>query len=189
MVADAETRLGPDRRFGFRIANVQEPPFEGDSFDTVVANHMLYHVPGKEQALSEIMRVMKPAGTLYATTNGEQTHKEMGWMQRILDPSRPSEDYFAPHLEFSLENGAEQLSPRFSDVTLRRYREALATTEVEPMVEYLLSGSAAGAAQRGTGAAEFGLRVSDLIERLEEELASRGTIRVTKDTGLFLARK
>lgn len=62
-------------------------------------------------------------------------------------------------------------------------------TEVEPLVEYLLSGSAADAALRETGADEFGRRVSELVGRLEEELASRGTIRITKVTGLSVARK
>ena len=82
-----------------------------------------------------------------------------------------------------------QLSPWFSEVTLRRYEDALAVTEVEPLVEYLLSGSAADAAERGCSADEFGRRVSDLIERLNQELTSRGMIRITKDTRLFVAHK
>ena len=114
----------------------------------------------------------------------------MGWMQRILDPSRPTEGYyFGNLLEFSLENGAGQLSPWFSEVTRRRYEDALDVTEVRPLVEYLLSGSAADTAARELDAAEFDRRVSDLTERLETELTSRGAIHITKDTGLFIARK
>lgn len=189
MVAEAARRLGPDRSFGFRAADVQELPFEGSSFDAVVANHMLYHVPDRPRAVSEISRVLRPGGTLFAATNGAHMHREMGWMQRILDPSRPTEDYFATHLEFSLENGAEQLSPWFSDVRLRRYTDALAVTEAGPLVEYLLSGSAADAAAHETSAEEFDRRVSLLSRRLERMLALRGIIRITKDTGMFVARK
>jgi ubiquinone/menaquinone biosynthesis C-methylase UbiE len=190
MVAEAEARLGPDGRFEFQVADVRELPFEDGRFDAVVANHMLYHVPDRRLAFSEITRVLKSDGTLYAATNGERTQAEMGWMQQILDPSRPTNGYyFGNLLEFSLENGAEQLSPFFSGVTLRRYKDALHVTEVRPLVEYLLSGSAADTAARELDADEFGRRVSELTGRLERELTSRGAIHITKDTGLFIARK
>jgi ubiquinone/menaquinone biosynthesis C-methylase UbiE len=189
MVAEAETSLGSDRRFEFRVADVQELPFGDERFDLVIAHHVLHHVPNRSKAISESARVLKPGGTLYAATNGERTQSEMGWMQRIIDPSRQAESYVGDRLEFSLENGAEQLSPWFSDVTLRRFEDALVVTEVEPLVDYLLSGSAADTAAREVDNAEFGRRVSDLTERLDKELASRGSIHVTKDPGLFIARK
>jgi ubiquinone/menaquinone biosynthesis C-methylase UbiE len=190
MVAEAEARLGSGGRFEFLVADVQELPFERERFDAVVANHMLYHVPDRERAFAEITRVLRPGGTLYAATNGERTQAEMGWMQRILDPSRPTEGYFFGNLlEFSLENGAGQLSPWFSEVTRRRYEDSLDVTEVRPLVEYLLSGSAADTAARELDADEFDRRVSELTERLERELTSRGAIHITKDTGLFIARK
>jgi SAM-dependent methyltransferase len=188
MVAEAADGLGTDRRFGFRMGDVQRPPFEDESFDAVVANHMLYHVPDRPKAISEISRVLRPGGTLYATTNGNDMHREMGWMQRVLDPSRPSDAYFAAPLGFSLENGADQLSACFADVTLERYGDALAVTEVEPLVEYLLSGSAADAAVRQTDAGELERRVGELVGRLEHDLAARDALNITKDTGLFVAR-
>jgi len=190
MIAETERSLGSDRRFGFSVEDIQHLPFKSENFDAVVANHMLYHVPDRPNALSEISRVLRAGGTLYAATNGEHMHEEMGWMQRILAPSCPPGGFFfGTHLDFSLENGAEQLSPYFSDVTLQRYGDSLAITEVAPLVEYLLSGSAADAAARRTTADEFERRVLDLVDRLEHELASRGAIRITKDTGLFVARK
>ncbi|HWS80026.1 MAG TPA: class I SAM-dependent methyltransferase [Rubrobacter sp.] len=190
MVAEAEARLEPDGRFEFRVADVRELPFRDGRFDAVVANHMLYHVPDRGRAFSEITRVLKPDGNLYAATNGEGTQGEMGWMQQILDRSRPTDGYyFGNHLEFSLENGAEQLSPFFSEVTLRRYEDALHITEVRPLVDYLLSGSAADTAARELDADEFDRRVTELTGRLEKELTSRGAIHIAKDTGLFIARK
>ena len=189
MVAEAEARLGSDRRFEFLVADAQHLPFEDETFDAVVANHMLYHVPDRPGALSEISRVLRARGFLYAATNGANTHREMGWMQRVLDPSRPTDGYFRDLLEFSLENGAEQLSPRFSEVTLRRYEDALIVTNATPLVEYLLSGSAADSSAQGSSAEEFAMRVSDLIESLEQELASHGAIHISKDVGMFVASK
>ena len=189
MVAEAGANLGSDLRFESRVADVQRLPFEDESFDAVVANHMLYHVPDRRRALAEISRVLHAGGTLYATTNSGHTQKEMGWMQHLLDPSHPTDSYFSTPLGFSLENGAEQLSPYFSGVELRWYKDALAVTEVGPLVDYVLSGSAGDSARKGCSADEFDRRVSELVERLEHELASRGKIRITKDTGLFIASK
>ena len=189
MVREARRNLGGSgRRFEFRVADVRELPFEDHAFDAVIANHMLYHVPDRSWALSEISRVLRPGGTLYAATNGEGAHAEMGWMRRVLNPKRTDDAYFQSPPGFSLENGAEQLSPWFSDVTLRRYEDALVVTEVEPLVEYLLSGTVAGAGEE-PHADELGPRVAELADRLERELASRGAIHITKDVGLFVARK
>ncbi|MGH3147568.1 MAG: class I SAM-dependent methyltransferase [Rubrobacter sp.] len=189
MLREAEDGLGPEGRFEFRIADARGLPFPMGSFDAVVANHMLYHVPDLEMALSEIARVLRPGGTLYAATNGKDAHRALGWMLRVLDPSRPTDDYFREPLDFSLENGTGQLSPWFSDVSVRRFRDALVVTEPGPLVDYLVSGRAADDARRRLTADAFDLRVPELIERLEGELASSGEIRITKDVGMFVARK
>ena len=189
MVAETRDRLGSDPRFEFRVVDAQELPYENGGFSAVVANHMLYHVPDRNRAFSEIARVLKPGAILYAATNGEGHMRETGWMKRVLDPAHPVDRATGQPLGFGLENGAEQLSPWFSDVTLRRYEDALVVTETQPLVDYLLSGAAADAAERGSAADEFGRRVADLTGRLERELASRGEIRITKDAGLFAARK
>ena len=189
MVSEAEARLGSDRRFTFGVADAQEIPFEDRTFDAVVANGMLYHVPDRDRAFSEIARVLKPGGILYAATNGEGHLREMGWMKHILDPAHPADVATKQPLGFDLENGTEQLSPWFPDVSLQRYEDALVVTTTKPLVDYLLSGAAADAAKRESGADEFNRRVAELNDRLERELASRGEIRITKDSGLFVARK
>jgi ubiquinone/menaquinone biosynthesis C-methylase UbiE len=52
-------------------------PFADDSFDVVIAMHMLYHVRDQEQALAEVRRVLRPGGTLAVTTNGIDDTREM----------------------------------------------------------------------------------------------------------------
>lgn len=189
MLRHAGERLGPDERLRFLVADARDLPFESDAFDAVVANHMLYHVPDRGRALSETARVLKPGGALYAATNGEGTHREMGWMQRVLDPTRGDAGYFRDLLGFSLENGGEQLSRHFQEVSLHRYRDVLVVTETGPLVDYLLSGTAADAATDEAGAGELRRRASELEERLERELTRHGGIRITKDVGMFVARK
>lgn len=189
MLREAEDRLGSVRRFAFRVADAQEIPFGDHTFDAVVANGMLYHVPDRNKAFSEIARVLEPSGILYAATNGEGHMRETGWMKHILDPAHPADIATKQPLGFDLENGTEQLSPWFRELSVRRYEDALVVTETKPLVDYLLSGAAADAAERESEADEFRRRVAELIDYLERELASRGEIRITKDTGLFFAHK
>ncbi len=188
MVREAEGRLGADRRLRFLVADAQELPFRDETFDAVLANHMLYHVPDVARALSEAARVLRPGGCLYAATNGAGHMRELGPMRHVLDPSHPPDAATKDPIAFGLENGEAQLSRLFSEVSLRRRRGALLVTEAEPLLAYLLSGVTADAAA-GEPAEEFRRRVSDLAARLERELNLRGAIRITTDPGLFVARR
>jgi SAM-dependent methyltransferase len=46
----------------FRQGDIFDLPFEGDSFDVVFSQTVLYHVPNPERALAEIKRVLRPGG-------------------------------------------------------------------------------------------------------------------------------
>jgi len=46
----------------FVAGDVQDMPFEDESFDRVVSTCLLHHLPHVEQALGEIRRVLKPGG-------------------------------------------------------------------------------------------------------------------------------
>ncbi len=187
MVREAEERLGSDR-ITFKVADAQEIPFEDETFDAVLAHHMLYHVSDRSRALSEVARVLRPGGCLYAATNGVGHMRELGPLRHVLDPSHPPDAAAKEPIAFSLENGEAQLSRWFSEVSLRRRGGALLVTESEPLLEYLLSGVTADAAA-DEPAAEFRRRVADLAGRLRRELDLHGAIRITTDPGLFVARR
>jgi ubiquinone/menaquinone biosynthesis C-methylase UbiE len=188
MLAEAESHLGEDSRFTFRVVDAREIPFEDGSFDAVVANNMLYHVPDLPRALSEVARVLGPGGTMYATTVGRDHLLEMSPFLAVLDPSHPPDEPIWYYLPFNLENGAEQLSLLFSEVSLLPYEDALVISEAKPLVDYLLSTPSAQAAADRSAEAAFRERVSALRTTLERELASRGGIRISKHTGMFVAR-
>ena len=56
-----------------RLGDVQELPFEDETFDCVVAAWMLYHVADLDRGLAEIARVLRPTGRLVAVTNSNLT--------------------------------------------------------------------------------------------------------------------
>ena len=61
--------LTRERGVDARLGDVQELPFEAESFDCVVAAWMLYHVPDLDRGLAEVARVLRPGGRLVAVTN------------------------------------------------------------------------------------------------------------------------
>ncbi|MDR1704346.1 MAG: class I SAM-dependent methyltransferase [Clostridiales bacterium] len=85
MVKKAEDALGDNPAFSFKEIDIQDIPFKGQSFDLVIANHMLYHVPDINKALSEVSRVLKPSGRFCATTIGWDSLKELSDMYRKMD--------------------------------------------------------------------------------------------------------
>lgn len=189
MLREAKRDLDTDPRFRFEVVDAQRIPFEDASFDAVVANNMLYHVPDLPRALSGIARVPRAGGSLYATTLGRDHMREVGRMLAVLDPAHPPDAPIWYYPPFNLENGAEQLSPFFPEVSLVPYEDSLVVTEASPLVEYLLSTPISQSAADRSGEDEFRSRVSALQATLERELALRGEVRISKQTGMFVARR
>jgi ubiquinone/menaquinone biosynthesis C-methylase UbiE len=181
MVEKAQENLqGSERPFAFDIVDAQDIPYDDASFDAVIANHMLYHVPDRAKALSEIHHVVRPGGQLYASTVGDNHMQELDEMIARFDTEA---DYlFAKSNPFTLENGVEQLTPWFTDITLRRYEDDLVVTEVEPLVVYVASMTTTQSVFTADNLPAF-------VEHVEQRLATQGAIHITKDSGLFEARK
>ena len=174
--AACQNLLVTGRNFKFEEIDAQAIPYPDESFDAVVANHMLYHVPDPLIAIAEIRRVLRPGGHLIATTVGEGHLYELGnWLQYV-HLERSFEEFSR---SFTLENGLAQLKPFFSEVRMMRYEDNLQVTEVEPILAYIRSS----------------IHVSELSEHalldlrndLEQELQQKGSIFIRKDAGLFEA--
>jgi SAM-dependent methyltransferase len=71
-LSERMVELARERGVDARVGDVQELPFEDESFDVAVAAWMLYHVPDLERALAELARILRPAGRLVAVTNGSE---------------------------------------------------------------------------------------------------------------------
>ena len=70
------------------------------------------------------------------------------------------------------------------------YREIdVERSEAQPLVDYVLSAMSVQEAVADLSEQELRARVSRLTESLERELAADGEIRITKETGLFVAQR
>ncbi len=166
------------RAFQFKEIDAQSIPFADETFDAVIANHMLYHVPDRSKALTEIKRVLKPVGQVFATTVGTQHMKEMNaWLEHVSQGNYASKATIA----FTLENGLEQLQRYFSNITVSRYQDQLRVTELAPLIDYIHSMVSPADLQQA--------ELARLERELEAELSQHGEIFITKDSGLLDAVK
>lgn len=180
MVKEAQRNLPKDdNRFSFRVIDVQDIPFDDNTFDCIIANHMLYHVPNLSHALVEIRRVLRPEGHFYATTNGNTHLQEIRALMLRSGFGESSGVMGFGDGAFRLENGTELLSSWYSQIELRRFDSDLAVTEAEPIVAFILS------CVKPESIDDH--KVKKLRALVEEELAQHGFVHITKDSGLFIA--
>jgi ubiquinone/menaquinone biosynthesis C-methylase UbiE len=189
MVGKARNAVGGQEAFRFAIDDAQAIPFPTGYFDGVIANHMLYHVPDLEKAMAEIRRVLKPGGVLFAATNGLRHMREL---DEILWKALPDMDTSTAQNSmqnlisaFSLENGKDLIATRFETVQLALYEDGLEVNEAKPVVDYILSMLFVfDPAQR----ARLEEMTAKIQRTVEEDLQAHGSIHITKNAGVFIAR-
>jgi ubiquinone/menaquinone biosynthesis C-methylase UbiE len=64
MLDQACARIGADERFHYRSEDAVALSFESDSFDRLIATHVLEHIVHPHEVLREWGRVIRPGGTL-----------------------------------------------------------------------------------------------------------------------------
>ena len=181
MLDDASQQLG--KHYQYKQADIHQIPFEADTFDIVIANHMLYHVENLDQALSEVKRVLKPGGMFYCSTVGSTHLKGFEDLVKGFDErlEYPSPEKFAE--VFGLENGEEKLSHYFQEVRLKKFEDALDITERQAIIDYLCSTNTELSSYLKEG------KVEDFFNYLEAiRNKNDGVIRVEKSTGFFEAK-
>jgi ubiquinone/menaquinone biosynthesis C-methylase UbiE len=185
MIREATRNIGQARNcFACGISNGMAIPFPKETFNAVIANHMVYRIPDRKRALKEINRVLKPGGRFFASTIGENHLLELFHIMEGFTQTRGK--YYSPPLNpsgFTLENGAEQLAPWFTQIEIRRYPDELVITETQPLVAYIQS-----MIPQQEINAEAG-ELADLSSRIDQVIIQHGSIRIQKSSGMFLCKK
>jgi SAM-dependent methyltransferase len=146
----------------------------------IIAGHVLHHVGDIPRALREIRRILKPRGVLYASAVGANHLKELRDM--VLALRRDAGDSSPlPRLAFTLESGFQPLAECFGHVRLHRYPDEFRVTEAAPLVDYVGSGFWTGA--------DFDSWRNDFEQMVSEMICDSGAIHISKDSGLFEARR
>lgn len=176
MIEEAGSNLrGSGGQFDYEVIDAQSIPYSEATFDGVVANHMLYHVPDRAKGIAEIHRVLKPGGLLFAATNGRDN---MSALWDMLDTAIRAE-FDRVESRFRLEDGERELREVFPKVTVDRYPDALHVTDVGPVIDYMNS----------TGRELNDLQASEIRRRIQDRIDCDGKFVIPKTSGILTARK
>lgn len=159
----------------YRVIDIQDIPFEDGTFDAVIANMMLYHVPDLSRGLREVSRVLKEDGAFYCATYGEN-----GMMEYICSLFRDYQVRNQVNRNFTLQNGEEKLRPFFSEIKTALYKDALEVTDAEDLVDYIFSLAGMSGLQKIP---------RDEVRMVLESNMRGGILCIPKEYGMFIAAK
>lgn len=158
----------------FRQVDIQEIPFPDASFDIVIANMMLYHIPDLHKGLSEVRRVLKEGGTFYCATYG--IHGIMEYITGLLKGQNVSGSIGTT---FTLQNGARTLSQHFDCVQRLDREDGLAITDIGDFADYIYSLS---------GLTNITDVPRDVLLCILKRHTENGILYIPKEYGMFICR-
>ena len=174
MLETTKENLSQYDNIEFRMIDIQDIPYEDDSFDIVIAHSMLYHVPDIAKAVSEVRRVLKEGGKFYSATYGE--NGIMPYVCSLLDKYDIKQNM---NLRFTCQNGAEQLEKSFENVEFVRYEDSLEVTDIDDLITYMYSLVSMQDIQNAP---------KDEVKKILEGYMVDGVLSIPKDYGMFISK-
>ncbi|WP_167958668.1 MerR family transcriptional regulator [Anaerosporobacter faecicola] len=180
MLRDTRRAIGSDDpRFTFQAFDCHHIPFPEESFDLVIAGHLLFYCEDIPAVCTEVKRVLKPDGTFLCSTYGKQHMIEINQLVQAFD-ERIVLSAEKLYDRFGRENGASLLSSYFSSVNWISYEDSLSIPDAEPLIAYVLSC--------------HGNQNQYLLDHYKEfrTFVKKHTAKgfhITKDAGVFLCQK
>jgi SAM-dependent methyltransferase len=167
------------------VSDAQALPFADDSFDVALAMHMLYHVPDRASAISELRRVLRPGGVALVVTNYAAHLEEL---DRLIGACAHAVGIAEPPIRsseaFKMDTGAAELEAAFVSVTAHAFVGELVVPEIEPIMSYVRSMGAWVSGARP----ELGALTDELERRVRETVAAEGSFRLHTAAGCFVCR-
>ena len=180
MLRDARRAIGSsDTRFAFRAFDCKKIPYKDESFDLVIANHVLFYCDDIPAVLKEICRVLSPEGHFLCSAYGKAHMQEVSQLVEDFD-NRIVLSADKLYERFGRENGRKILEPFFPDAKWLSYEDFLLVQDAEPLISYVLSC--------------HGNQNQYILDHYKEfrAFATKKTakgFRITKDAGVFLCEK
>ena len=134
-------------RAEFRVANAESLPFEDETFDCVVGNFMIMHVPRPDRAASEMVRVLKPSGRLALSAwDAPDRNRLLGvFLDAVAAVGAPTPADIPDGPPFLRFSNAAEFSRLLSDAGFADVRvNAVVFHHTVPSAEYLWDGLLSG---------------------------------------------
>lgn len=168
-------------RFKFEIVNPSKIPFEDESFDVVIANHILFYMKDLDEVLSEIRRVLKVGGCFYSSTIDSKHMKELEKLVIKFSSNIKFSDEKLSN-KFGLDNGKNMLSKYFDKIEKHLYQDKLIINDTKGILEYIYS-------IPGNILDVIDNKKKDFEKYIDENIKKNGEIYITNSQGLFKSIK
>ncbi|MCH4005412.1 MAG: MerR family transcriptional regulator [Lactobacillus crispatus] len=179
ILADAKKAIGKQSQFQYAVLDAQSIPFADNTFDLVIANHMLFYCDDIPKALQEVQRVLKPGATFTCSTYSQKhMHEITDLVQNynaniVLSSTKLYE-------RFGLDNGRQILKPYFKDISCHKYQDAIELSDSMPIISYILS-------CHGNQNSILLDHYQDFKQYVERQV--KDGFHITKDAGFFSCKK
>lgn len=180
MVNDAKENTQILNNISYQCFDCQSMPYEDNTFDIIIANHVLFYVKDIDRALMEIKRVLKPGGYLYCTAYGRNHMREITDLVKEYD-TRITLSNLQLYDVFGLENGYQLLSPYFDNVTRQNYEDSLEVANMDDISNYILS-------CHGNQSEYISNDYSSFKKFIERKTINKETFHITKEACLFICK-
>ncbi|WP_342670460.1 class I SAM-dependent methyltransferase [Haloglycomyces albus] len=122
------------------VGDAQHLPWDNDSFDVVLAMHMIYHIENINQGLAEMVRVLAPGGVLITSTNAADDKQELDdlWKSatytvlNMVDP--PGRIKLSGR--FELDSAAEALEKHLAHVEVTELNGIIEVDGSAPVIDH-----------------------------------------------------
>lgn len=178
MINDAKLNLdGYNKKFNFKIVDPNNIAYEDESFDIIIANHILFYMNDLDKVLSEIKRVLKVGGRFYCSTIGGDHMKELEeLMIKFNSNIKISEEKLSN--KFGLDNGEYILQKYFTDIHKHLYKDELVVNDTKGILEYIYS-------IPGNILEVIDTKKKEFEVYIDKNIQQNGAINITNSNGLF----
>ena len=179
ILADARKTIGDHPQFQYSVFNAQKIPFADNTFDLVIANHMLFYCDDIPKALQEVRRVLKSGATFTCSTYSQ---KHMHEITDLVQNYNANIVLSSTNLyeRFGLDNGRQILQPYFKDISCHKYQDAIELSDSMPIISYILS-------CHGNQNSILLDHYQDFKQYVEKQV--KDGFHITKDAGFFSCKK
>lgn len=179
MIKDVRNNLAGASGVSYEVMDAHSINAKDETFDIVVANHLLFYLDNLEIALKEIRRVLKPGGRLVCSTYSDQHMKEINELVMDFD-NRIVLSADRLYEIFGKKNGAGILQKYFNKIEWKQYEDFLLVDNADALVSYILSCHG-----------NQNMYIVDKYKDFRSFVKKRTDkgLRITKDAGVFIAYK
>ena len=164
----------------YAVADIENLNYADESFDIVMAHHVIYHAEDKQKALSELKRVVKKDGFISITSNSDKHMVNVYELGISLDPNFPTDRIID---SFTEEIADTMLLSHYSKVQKLVNEDLLKVNNMEILINYVKSGVEPRNITLANGFWENYAAICAM------EMNSRGFVGIMKRSPLYICRK